>query len=63
MTTAVPVTISFKVASERYGVAESTLRAWARQGRLPAYRVAGTRIRLRVSDIENLFEPIHSKEM
>jgi excisionase family DNA binding protein len=47
--------VSVKVASERTGIAESTLRQWIRDGRLEAWRVNGTRIRVYVDAIQALY--------
>lgn len=52
------ISVSVKGASARSGIAESTLRQWIRERRLPAYRVGGTKIRILVADLEAIYEPI-----
>lgn len=63
MDTVAAETISIRVASERFGISESTLRQWISQNRLPAYLVCGTRVRVRVADLQALFVPIHKEKI
>ena len=42
--------IGLYAAVERYGLAYSSLRAWVRSGRLPAYRTPNGRVWLRPED-------------
>ncbi len=45
--------------AEYLGVHVKTVRAWIRDGRLPARRVAGLRVlRVRSSDVEALLQPL-----
>jgi excisionase family DNA binding protein len=49
--------ISLKAASERYGIPYRTLRGWIYAGKLPAFKVNGSLVRVRVADLESLFVP------
>jgi excisionase family DNA binding protein len=51
--------VDLKTASRITGIAYSTLRQWISQGDLPAYRVNGTRVRVYIDDLQNLFVPVH----
>lgn len=57
--TRTPITqsISLKTASERYGIPYRTLRSWIYAGKLPAFKVSGSLVRVRVADLEALFVP------
>lgn len=46
-------------AAELLGVAQSTIRRWIREERVPAYRLGDRRILLRRHDLEGLAVPIH----
>lgn len=50
--------VDLKRASRITGIAYSTLREWIARGDLPAYRVNGTRVRVYVEDLQNLFVPV-----
>lgn len=50
--------ISPQTAMARYDLAYSIIRQWATQGRLKAYNMGG-RMRIRVSDLEAMLEPIN----
>jgi len=45
-----------KEAARRYAISASTLRRWAREGRLRCVRMSERCIRFRVSDLERFFE-------
>ncbi len=48
--------ITIQRASKLYDIAYSTLRQWIREGKLPAWKVAGGRqVRVFVADLEALF--------
>ncbi|MBZ4581102.1 excisionase family DNA-binding protein [Mycobacterium avium] len=53
-----PQLASLQQVSERTAVAISTLRDWVRDGRLPAYRLPGNNLRVRVADVEALLVPV-----
>jgi excisionase family DNA binding protein len=46
-------------AAELLGVAQSTIRRWIREERVPAYRLGDRRILLRRHDLEGLAVPIY----
>lgn len=46
--------ISVQEAAQYLGVARPTIYRWARQGRLPIYKLAGGVARVRVQDLERL---------
>ena len=50
--------VSIKQASEIKGIPQRTLRNWISQGALPAYKVNGFLVRIRVADLDALFVPI-----
>ena len=55
---------STEEAAEYFGVHVQTIRAWIRQGRLPAVRLAGQKsIRIRESDLQKVLEPIDPAEI
>lgn len=45
-------------AADLLGVAQSTIRRWIREERIPAYRLGDRRILLRHHDLEGLAVPI-----
>lgn len=48
--------ITLTRASKTFDIPHSTLRQWIREGRLPAYRIAGGRqVRIYIEDLEALF--------
>lgn len=58
-THAIPDHMKLPRAAAHFDLSERTLRRYIAAGKLPAYRVAGTRtIRVRVSDVQALLEPI-----
>jgi len=51
--------LSVQEAADFLGLSVSTIRRYIRDGRLPAYRVAGERLlRIKRSDLEKLLDPI-----
>jgi len=44
--------------AESVGVTERAVRGWIAEGRLRAFRVAGRIVRVKASDVAELFEPI-----
>ena len=51
--------LSVQEAADFLGLSVSTIRRYIRDGRLPAYRVAGERLlRIKRSDLEALLDPI-----
>ena len=51
---------SVQEAAELLGLSVSTIRRYIRDGRLPAYRVAGERLlRIRRDDLGALLSPVH----
>lgn len=44
-------------AADALHVAQSTIRRWIREGRLPAYRIGPRRVALREQDVAGLVEP------
>lgn len=51
--------LSVQEAADFLGLSVSTIRRYIRDGRLPAYRVAGERLlRIKRSDLEELLDPI-----
>jgi excisionase family DNA binding protein len=51
--------ITLRQAAEWVGVDPTTLRRWIAKGKLPAYRIAGTRnLRLDRAEVEALLLPI-----
>ena len=50
--------ISLEAAAERLDMHPRTVRRLISQGRLPGYRVGDRAIRLRMSDVDKLLEPI-----
>ncbi|MGO9155889.1 helix-turn-helix domain-containing protein [Mycobacterium sp.] len=50
--------LDLKTIQKRYGIAVRTSRDWIRTGKLPAYKVNGSLVRVRVEDVEALFTPI-----
>lgn len=51
--------VSLTLAAERFDLSVRTLRRYIAEGRLPAYRIAGTHtIRVRVTDVQALLAPI-----
>lgn len=48
-------TLSTKQIEEQYGISERTTRTWIATGKLKAYKVAGSLVRVRVEDLEGLF--------
>jgi len=43
-------------AAEYLGVAESTIRGWASQGRIPKVKIGGTALRFDVKELDLLIE-------
>jgi len=51
-------------AAEYLGVHVKTVRAWIKNGRLPASRLAGQRaLRIRASDLEGVLEPVDPRDL
>ncbi|HID85803.1 MAG TPA: DNA-binding protein [Anaerolineae bacterium] len=51
--------LSVREAADFLGLSVSTIRRYIRDGRLPAYRVAGERLlRIKRSDLEALLDPV-----
>jgi excisionase family DNA binding protein len=44
--------ISLAEAQQRLGVSNRTLRGWIAEGRIPAYRLGGKILRVRVDELE-----------
>lgn len=42
-------------------VDKSTVRRWIARGKLPAYRAGDKAVRVRLSDVERLIAPLHSR--
>ncbi|MCW2652028.1 MAG: hypothetical protein JWR32_3004 [Mycobacterium sp.] len=54
--------VDLKTVTQMTNVPNSTLRQWIADGRLRAYHVASSRrLRVRVQDVEALFEPVQPK--
>jgi excisionase family DNA binding protein len=53
--TAIGEALDLKAVEKRYGIAVRTSRDWIRTGKLPAFKVNGSLVRVRVEDIEALF--------
>lgn len=51
--------VDIPTAAEHIGVSAITLRRWIYEKRLPAYRFGPRSVRVRVSELESLFAPIH----
>lgn len=49
---------SLPECAEYMGVSEASVRRWIRDGKLPALRIGGKLIRVRVSDLEALCVPV-----
>jgi len=47
-------------AAEYLGVAESTIRAWIKQGKLEA-RLLGSRYRIKIADLDKMFKQVNEK--
>ena len=50
--------VDLPTAAEHLGVTTHTLRRWISDGRIRAYRVGGSPVRLDVADVEALVKPI-----
>lgn len=54
-----PAWVSQYEAAEYAGVTDRTIRRYIAEGKLPASRLAGQRLlRIRIADLEALFEPV-----
>lgn len=47
-------------AAEYLGVAESTIRAWIKQGKLSA-RLLGSRYRIKIADLDKMSQQVNEK--
>lgn len=47
-----------EAAAERWDVSVDTIRRLIRDGKLPAYRLNGRIIRVRIDDVDRCFKPI-----
>lgn len=47
-------------AAEYLGVAESTIRAWIKQGKLAA-RLLGSRYRIKIADLDKMSQQVNEK--
>jgi excisionase family DNA binding protein len=56
-----PLSVDLKTVTTRTGIATRTLRQWIAQDRLPAFRLPGGQIRVRVDDVQALFTPVTPK--
>jgi excisionase family DNA binding protein len=56
-----PLCVDLKAVNSRTGIAVRTLRDWIAQGALPAFRLPGGQIRVRVDDVQALFTPVTLK--
>jgi|LSQX01.1.fsa_nt_gb excisionase family DNA binding protein len=56
-----PVWMTPKQAADYLQVSEATVYRWTREGRLPAYRIGGSR-RYKREDLDDLAEPIAPEE-
>mgnify|MGYP003619675459 CR=1 FL=1 len=56
--TITPEFLSVADAAKLLAVSDRTLRRHIEHGRIPVYKVAGTAVRLRVSDVRALAQPI-----
>lgn len=45
--------VSLDVAAEHFSVSRRTLTRWIEQRQIPAYRLAGRTIRVKISELEN----------
>lgn len=45
-------------AADYYAVSTKTIRRWIAEGRLPAYRVGNSAIRIKLSDLDLAIRPI-----
>jgi excisionase family DNA binding protein len=50
--------ITIAQAADALGVEDSTIRRWIRDGRLPAFRLAGRQVRIDVTAVDALLTPI-----
>lgn len=50
--------ITIAQAADALGVEDSTIRRWIRDGRLPAFRLAGRQVRIDVKAVDALLTPI-----
>ncbi|MGC0363268.1 excisionase family DNA binding protein [Rhodococcus sp. 27YEA15] len=50
--------VTIAQAAEAVGVEDSTIRRWIRDGRLPAFRLAGRQVRIDVTAVDALLTPI-----
>lgn len=58
MTSTIEHHMTVAEAAETLHVAQSTIRRWIREGRLPAYRIGQRRVAIREQDIARMIEPV-----